>query len=82
MPEEKKQEEMKIVLENGREVSFSDLSDEQKVLVNHLRDLDMKMGRLNFEAQQLQAAKNAFSQELNGSFDEDKKEFKGSPKDA
>ena len=42
----------------------------------------MKMGRLNFEAQQLQAAKNAFSQELNGSFDEDKKEFKGSPKDA
>ena len=43
MPEEKKQEEMKIVLENGREVSFSDLSDEQKVLVNNLRDLDMKM---------------------------------------
>tara|TARA_R110001583_G_scaffold50880_1_gene158750 strand:+ start:188 stop:436 length:249 start_codon:yes stop_codon:yes gene_type:complete len=82
MPEEKKQEEMKIVLEDGKEVLFSDLSDEQKILVNHLRDLDMKMGRLNFEAQQLQAAKNAFSKELNDSFGEDKKEFKGSPKDA
>jgi len=70
MPEEMKQEEMKIVLENGKEVSFSDLSDEQKILVNHLRDLDMKMGRLNFEAQQLQAAKNAFSKELNDSFEE------------
>jgi|TARA_R110002074_G_scaffold6016_1_gene28431 seryl-tRNA synthetase len=70
MPEEMKQEEMKIVLENGKEVSFSDLSDEQKILVNHLRDLDMKMGRMNFEAQQLQAAKNAFSKELNDSFEE------------
>jgi seryl-tRNA synthetase len=70
MPEEKKQEEMKIVLEDGKEVSFSDLSDEQKILVNHLRDLDMKMGRLNFEAQQLQAAKNSFSKELNDSFEE------------
>jgi seryl-tRNA synthetase len=70
MPEEIKQEEMKIVLENGKEVSFSDLSDEQKILVNHLRDLDMKMGRMNFEAQQLQAAKNAFSKELNDSFEE------------
>ena len=70
MPEEVKQEEMKIVLEDGKEVSFSDLSDEQKILVNHLRDLDMKMGRLNFEAQQLQAAKNSFSKELNDSFEE------------
>ena len=70
MPKEMKQEEMKIVLENGKEVSFSDLSDEQKILVNHLRDLDMKMGRMNFEAQQLQAAKNAFSKELNDSFEE------------
>ena len=70
MPEEMKQEEMKIVLEDGKEVSFSDLSDEQKILVNHLRDLDMKMGRMKFEAQQLQAAKNAFSKELNDSFEE------------
>ena len=72
--EETKQEEMKIVLEDGKEVSFSDLEDSQKILVNHLRDLDMKMGRLNFEAQQLQAAKNAFSKELNDSFEEVKED--------
>jgi seryl-tRNA synthetase len=78
MPKEKKQEEkkeeMKIVLEDGKEVSFSDLEDTQKVLVNHLRDLDVKMARLNFEAQQLQAAKNSFSSELNASFEEDKED--------
>ena len=72
--EEVKQEEMKIVLEDGKEVSFSDLEDTQKVLVNHLRDLDVKMARLNFEAQQLQAAKNSFSSELNASFKEDKED--------
>jgi len=72
--EEVKQEEMKIVLEDGKEVSFSDLEDTQKVLVNHLRDLDVKMARLNFEAQQLQAAKNAFSKELNDSFEEVKED--------
>tara|TARA_R100000963_G_C4598293_1_gene72928 strand:- start:396 stop:638 length:243 start_codon:yes stop_codon:yes gene_type:complete len=72
--EEVKQEEMKIVLEDGKEVSFSDLEDTQKVLVNHLRDLDVKMARLNFEAQQLQAAKNSFSSELNASFEEDKED--------
>lgn len=72
--EEVKQEEMKIVLEDGKEVLFSDLDDKQKILVNHLRDLEMKMGRLNFEAQQLQAAKNSFSSELNASFEEDKED--------
>jgi len=72
--EEVKQEEMKIVLEDGKEVSFSDLEDTQKVLVNHLRDLDVKMARLNFEAQQFQAAKNSFSNELNASFKEDKED--------
>ncbi len=44
------------------------------MLVNHLRDLDVKMARLNFEAQQLQAAKNSFSSELNASFEEDKED--------
>lgn len=72
--EEVKQEEMKIVLEDGKEVLFSDLDDKQKILVNHLRDLEMKMGRLNFEAQQFQAAKNAFTNELNASFNEDKED--------
>tara|TARA_R110000803_G_scaffold9824_2_gene30612 strand:+ start:248 stop:490 length:243 start_codon:yes stop_codon:yes gene_type:complete len=72
--EEMKQEEMKIVLEDGKEVLFSDLEDTQKVLVNHLRDLEVKMARLSFEAQQFQAAKNTFSNELNASFKEDKED--------
>jgi len=70
MSKKQQQDEFKIVLEDGKEVNFSDLSDEQKVLVNHIRDIDIKMSRLNFEAQQYQAAKNHFSTELNASFKE------------
>jgi seryl-tRNA synthetase len=43
-------------------------------MVNQIRDLDMQLGRLNFQAQQLQAAKNHFSTELNSSLKEEKED--------
>ena len=82
MSKETKQDEFKIVLEDGKEMNFDDLQDEQKIMVNQIRDLDMQLGRLNFQAQQLQAAKNHLSTELNSSLKEEKEKFKGSPKDA
>jgi seryl-tRNA synthetase len=74
MSKETKQDEFKIVLEDGKEVNFEDLQDEQKIMVNQIRDLDMQLGRLNFQAQQLQAAKNHFSTELNSSLKEEKED--------
>ena len=74
MSKEKKQDEFKIVLEDGKEVNFDDLQDEQKIMVNQIRDLDMQLGRLNFQAQQLPAAKNHFSTELNSSLKEEKED--------
>jgi seryl-tRNA synthetase len=43
-------------------------------MVNQIRDLDMQLSRLNFQAQQLQAAKNHFSTELNSSLKEEKED--------
>ena len=74
MSKEKKQDEFKVVLEDGKEVKFDDLKDEQKIMVNQIRDLDIQLGRMNFQAQQLQAANNHFSAELNSSFTEDKED--------
>ena len=74
MSKEKKQDEFKVVLEDGKEVKFDDLKDEQKLIVNQIRDLDLQLGRMNFQAQQLQAAKNHFSAELNSSFTEEKED--------
>ena len=51
MSKETKQDEFKIVLEDGKEVNFDD-----------------------FQAQQLQAAKNHFSTELNSSLKEEKED--------
>jgi seryl-tRNA synthetase len=80
MPKEKQQEEQKqearLVLEDGKEILFSDLDKKQSLLVGHVRDIDGKLMNLNFQAQQLQAAKNSFSAELNASFKEDKKDDK------
>jgi seryl-tRNA synthetase len=74
MSKETKQDEFKVVLEDGKEVKFDDLKDEQKVMVNQIRDLDIQLGRMNFQAQQLQAAKNHFSAELNSSLKEEKED--------
>ena len=74
MSKEKKQDEFKVVLEDGKEVKFDDLKDEQKVMVNQIRDLDIQLGRMSFQAQQLQAAKNHFSAELNSSLKEEKED--------
>ena len=39
---------------------FSDLTDDNKVLVNHIRDLDAQVEQLNFRFEQLNASKNFF----------------------
>jgi len=74
MSKETKQDEFKVLLEDGKEIKFDDLKDEQKIMVNQIRDLDIQLGRMNFQAQQLQAAKNHFSAELNSSLKEEKED--------
>ena len=40
--------------------TFEDMTDQQKALVNHIADLDRKIGTTQFNLDQLNVGKNAF----------------------
>ena len=42
------------------EYTFEDMTDQQKALVNHISDLDRKIGTTQFNLDQLTVGKNAF----------------------
>jgi len=42
------------------EYTYEDMTDEQKSLVNHIADLDRKIGTTQFNLDQLNVGKNAF----------------------
>lgn len=42
------------------EYTFEDMTDKQKTLVNHIADLDRKIGTTQFNLDQLNVGKNAF----------------------
>ena len=42
------------------EYTFEDMTDQQKALVNHITDLDRKIGTTQFNLDQLNVGKNAF----------------------
>jgi len=58
-----------IITVNDEEFIYEDMTDEQKALVNHINDLDRKIGTSQFNLEQLTFGKNAFvnalSQSLN-----------------
>jgi cell division protein ZapA (FtsZ GTPase activity inhibitor) len=45
---------------DGREYTEDQLTDEQKVLINHIADLDRKIGSTQFNLDQLQVGRSAF----------------------
>ena len=45
---------------DGVEYQFEDMTDEQKVLVNHVADLDRKLASARFNVDQLQVGRDAF----------------------
>lgn len=51
------------------EYVFEDMTDEQKLLVNHCADLDRKIQSTQFNLQQLQVGKDAFVQLLKQSLE-------------
>lgn len=58
---EKKTTPIKI---NDVEYAFEDLTQEQKMLVNHVTDLDRKLSSARFNLDQLQVGRNSFMQML------------------
>ena len=63
-----------MVTVDGSEYKFSELKDENMILVNQIRDIDMQVDQLNFKYEQLTASKTFFSDKLVASLKEAKAE--------
>jgi len=53
-------DEKKTIVVNDTEYSLDDLTDQQKVMVNHIADLDRKLSSARFNVDQLQVGREAF----------------------
>ena len=54
---------------NSVDYTEDDLNDTQKVMVNHVADLDRKIGSANFNLDQLKMGRMAFMQSLTASLE-------------
>ena len=64
--------EKKTITVNDVEHNIEDLSEQQVAMVNHIADLDKKLGSLRFNMGQLQVGREAFVNMLASSFDDEK----------
>lgn len=56
-----------VITINDVDYTEDQLTDEQKVLINHIADLDRKIGSTRFNLDQLQVGRDAFMQMLTAS---------------
>ena len=60
MAKKQKEQPEQTVTIDDKEYKVSDLTEEQVVLVNHVADLDRKIGSSQFNLDQLNVGRNAF----------------------
>ena len=65
----KKQKEKPMVTVNDKDYVYEDMTDEQKTIINHINDLDRKIGTSQFNLDQLMFGKSAFLNALNESLE-------------
>jgi len=65
----KKQKEKTMITVNDKEYVYEDMTDEQKTIINHINDLDRKIGTSQFNLDQLMFGKSAFLNALNESLE-------------
>ena len=63
----KKKKEKTVITVNDKEHIYEDMTDEQKTLINHVNDLDRKIGTSQFNLDQLMFGKSAFVNALSES---------------
>jgi hypothetical protein len=56
-----------VITINDQEYTEDQLTDEQKMLINHIADLDRKIGSTRFNLDQLQVGRDAFVNMLTAS---------------
>jgi len=59
-----------VITINDKDYTEDQLNDQQKVLINHIADLDRKIGSTQFNLDQLQVGRNAFMNMLTTSLSE------------
>jgi hypothetical protein len=64
------EKQTKTVTINGTDYTEDQLTDQQKVMINHVADLDRKIGSTQFNLDQLQVGKQAFMDMLTKSLEE------------
>ena len=65
------EKQTKTVSINGTDYTEDQLTDTQKVMINHIADLDRKIGSTQFNLDQLQVGKQAFMDMLTTSLEAD-----------
>jgi hypothetical protein len=63
------EKQTKTISINGTEYTEDQLTDQQKVMINHVADLDRKIGSTQFNLDQLQVGKDAFVNMLTASLE-------------
>lgn len=62
-----KNEKTPFIVLNDVEYDIESMTDQQKVMINHLADLDKKLGSMQFNIEQLQVGREAFIKMLSES---------------
>ena len=68
------EKQTKTIVINDKEYTEDQLTNEQKMMVNHIADLDRKIGTTQFNLDQLGVGKKAFMDMLTASLEETDKE--------
>jgi len=63
------EKQTKTISINGTEYTEDQLTGQQKVMINHIADLDRKIGSTQFNLDQLQVGKQAFMDMLTASLE-------------
>ena len=64
------EKQTKSITINDKEYTEDQLTDQQKVMINHITDLDRKISSTQFNLDQLKVGKGAFMELLNRSLEE------------
>jgi hypothetical protein len=70
----KKEKEKPVLNLDGKEYVIEDMTDEQKMMVNHINDIQNKQASNSFVADQLRVGRDAFVKMLKKSLEEVKED--------
>jgi len=74
---ENKKENAPMLNLDGKEYDIDSMTDDQKVMVNHIADLNRKIDTTTFNLQQLQFGRQSFIEALKNALIEEKEEENG-----